>query len=109
MNITEKHSFTDVIAELQVKSLEQRMVGCGSILATHRAFEKTFARMVKAVEIWMKTYARERRHIDMTVGSTVHPCKQTFYKFNADEHEDDLCKDEQFKVGHDEEEHAIDE
>lgn len=113
IDIQQKQTFHKMFNELREKDLTHRAVGCMSILATHRAFEQVFKRLSKAVPIWMKTFARDIRHTDITLWSTNHPCNQVFYNpmhpEYAGENLDLLCKDEEFKTGKGDDEIEINE
>lgn len=89
----------ELLANLTKQDVVHRVIGCMSILAVHRAFERLFQRLALGIKIWMQTYARELQHRDMRTLSYSYVCKRVFRKFHYFGGKD-ICKDEQFVVGH---------
>lgn len=100
----------ELLANLTKEDVVDRVIGCMSILAAHRAFERLFQRLTLGIKIWMQTYARELTNRDMRTLTYAKVCKRVFHKVKFIDHArvggTDICKDEQFIVGHgDGEEH----
>merc|ERR1719277_550158 len=82
-------------------------MGCMSVLALHRAFEKMFERISTGITVWMQTFSREQQHLDIRLATYAYPCRRVFYKLaDADK---GMCKNELFKTGEGEEQHEIEE
>jgi hypothetical protein len=67
----------------------QKWPVCNQILATHRAFERTFQRLNSAIQVWMRSFARDK--IGPSIRSSWWPCKKVFYKI-WDESQQGFCK-----------------
>jgi len=93
-----------LLANLTKADVVDRVVGCMSILAAHRAFERLFQRLALGIKVWMQTYARGLNHRDMRTLTYSHVCRRVFRKVEFIDHVmvggTDICKDEQFIVGH---------
>lgn len=105
-------SLLSMLQKVKNKSLAERWPVCVSVMATHRAFERTFLRMKAAISIWMQTFARETR-FESPTGSW-YPCQKVFTKVGmvsdgSNQAAADMCKHYDFKEGHDKGEHDIDE
>merc|ERR1719277_2754411 len=82
-------------------------MGCMSVLALHRAFEKMFERISTGITVWMQTFSRDQRHLDIRLATYAYPCRRVFYKLaDADK---GMCKNELFQTGEGEEQHEIEE
>jgi hypothetical protein len=94
----------ELLANLTREDLVHRVVGCMQILAVHRAFERLFQRLTLGIKVWMQTYARELKHRDMRTLTYSNICKRVFHKVKFISKTylggKDICKDEQFLVGH---------
>eukprot|EP00929_Paragymnodinium_shiwhaense_P093114 TRINITY_DN5318_c0_g3_i1.p1 TRINITY_DN5318_c0_g3~~TRINITY_DN5318_c0_g3_i1.p1 ORF type:complete len:340 (-),score=74.18 TRINITY_DN5318_c0_g3_i1:163-1182(-) len=67
-----------LLKQITCASAVERPRLCTSLLASHRAFEKSFVRLSVAIRAYMKTFAREATH---TSGRTIpQPCRRVFYK-----------------------------
>lgn len=71
------------------ESMQERATTCISIMGLHRAFERVFIRMKTALDVYMHTFARERRH--WSTRTTQHPCRRIFRKM--EDREMGLCKE----------------
>jgi len=105
-------SLLPMLQNVKNKSLAERWPVCVSVMATHRAFERTFLRIKAAISIWMQTFARDTR-FESPTGSW-YPCQKVFNKVgvaNATSNQEapGMCKHYDFKEGHDKGEHDIDE
>jgi hypothetical protein len=94
----------ELLANLTKEDVVDRVIGCMAILAAHRAFERLFQRLTLGIKIWMQTYARELTHRDMRTLTYSKICRRVFHKVKFIDHRrwggTDICKDEQFAVGH---------
>merc|ERR1712032_1803934 len=98
----------DKFDNMAQQPMETRVVGCMSIIATQRAYERLFLRFSSALKIWVRTFGRSLRHLDMrTIWKTPYPCRRAFY--SMDDREKGFCKTNTFKVGHGEEEREFNE
>jgi len=71
------------------ESMQERATTCISIIGMHRAFERVFIRLKTALDVYMHTFAREKRHWSMR--TTQHPCRRIFRKMK--DREQGLCKE----------------
>lgn len=55
---------------------EVRAEACLSMVATHRAFERTFQKLAKSMEVWLRTWGRKR--FSANVHTSWQPCKKVF-------------------------------
>jgi len=93
---------------IKTKGMEigKKLPVCLQTLATHRAFERTFQRLNEAIQVWMRSFAREL--IGVSIRTTWWPCQKVFYKI-GDESQDGFCKSFDWKQGHGRDEIPIDE
>jgi len=97
------HTEKTSLAKVKNESIEVRSMACMQILATHRAFERTFQRINLAIKVWLQTFARE--YLFPSVRHSWWPCKKVF---NSLEHsEQGFCKHEDWAVGHKDEERSL--
>eukprot|EP00929_Paragymnodinium_shiwhaense_P093109 TRINITY_DN5318_c0_g1_i1.p1 TRINITY_DN5318_c0_g1~~TRINITY_DN5318_c0_g1_i1.p1 ORF type:complete len:621 (-),score=150.27 TRINITY_DN5318_c0_g1_i1:150-2012(-) len=66
-----------LLKQITCASAEERPKLCTSLLASHRAFEKTFMRLAVAMRAYMKTFARQERWL---TGRSFKPCRKVFAK-----------------------------
>merc|ERR1740138_1352246 len=106
--MTHSQTMLKTLDALEDKPPPDRTVGCMSLLATQRAFERIFDRMAVALKVWSRTYSREITHRDMRMLAHTQPCKRVFKKLEATSSwQEETCKDEEFKEGHGDEEQDI--
>lgn len=93
---------------IEAKDMEigKRWAPCMQTLATHRAFERTFQRFNEAIQVWMRSFARDL--VSLSVRTSWWPCQKIFYKI-WDESQDGFCKHFDWKQGHGRDEKPIDE
>jgi len=94
------------LASMKDLDIEGKWPVCMQMLATHRAFERTFQRLKQAVQVWMRSFARDLRGV--SIRNTWWPCQKVFYSIK-NESQRGFCKHEDFLVGHGKDEHTIDE
>merc|ERR1740121_1913482 len=107
MDPPHNNSMLSYLETLRGADVKDRIIGCTTILASHRAFERIFVRLSAAMKIWMHTFARDLRHRDVRTAPYSFPCRRVF--FELADHEEGFCKDEQFLMGHNEGEQPIEE
>eukprot|EP00931_Biecheleriopsis_adriatica_P003878 TRINITY_DN105634_c0_g1_i1.p1 TRINITY_DN105634_c0_g1~~TRINITY_DN105634_c0_g1_i1.p1 ORF type:complete len:531 (-),score=128.63 TRINITY_DN105634_c0_g1_i1:25-1617(-) len=92
--------------EFKDKPLPERLPICMQLMATHRAFERTFVRLKDAVRVWMQSFSRTLTKVNMR--SSWLPCKRVFFKASKFE-EKGVCKNEDWHIGHGALEHTVEE
>jgi len=102
---THQVSFLSQLHAVASKPIEDRLTVCMEMLATHRAFERTFERIHSAITVWMQSFSRDLQFSN--VRASWWPCKRVFYKI-ADS-DKGMCKHFDWLTGRGQNEHAIDE
>eukprot|EP00931_Biecheleriopsis_adriatica_P024422 TRINITY_DN15223_c0_g1_i2.p1 TRINITY_DN15223_c0_g1~~TRINITY_DN15223_c0_g1_i2.p1 ORF type:complete len:235 (-),score=47.87 TRINITY_DN15223_c0_g1_i2:42-719(-) len=103
-NHAEGISLLPRMLEVKDKPLADRLPVCMQLMATHRAFERTFERMKDAIRIWMQTFARS--FMKGSIRGSWFPCKKVFYKM-SDFEDNGMCKHKDWHIGHGKVEHAV--
>jgi len=98
-------SFLPQLQKVAKKPLEERLPVCMELMATHRAFERTFERIHGAITVWMQSFSRDIQFTN--VRASWWPCQKVFYKI-ADL-DKGMCKHSDWVTGSGQDEHAIDE
>merc|ERR1712110_847049 len=78
ITIPENTSLTPTIMNMTNASAEDRVTACIQVVVTHRAFERTFLRLEKAIHVWMRSFAREVT--GLSVRTSWKPCQKVFNK-----------------------------
>jgi hypothetical protein len=87
-------------------SIENRFRTCVYMLASHRAFERTFQRLNEAIQVWLRSFARG--FIRPSSRTSWAPCQKVFYTIE-EESQDNFCKQFDWKRGHGKDEVVINE
>jgi len=97
------HTNKTDLRSLEGKSVEVRSIACMQLLATHRAFERTFLRLRSGIQVWLQTYGRSYR--SASIRHSWWPCRKVF---NSIEHGDrGFCKHVDWAIGHHEDERSL--
>lgn len=82
-------------------TIDERFLVCYAIATTHRAFERSLARIEQSMRIWVQTFGR-RKTAGNVWGSSWKPCKDVFYALGEEEAgRDGFCMSENMQWGDD--------
>merc|ERR1712217_817570 len=88
------------IMEVANASVATRASTCIQLVATQRAFERTFLRLEKAIRVWLASFGR--KGLVPNIRASWKPCQKVFFKL--EDIDKGMCKHEDWHRGHGEDE-----
>lgn len=79
------------VKDVKEASLDRRFLTCYSIIATHRAFETSLARVAQSIQVYSQTFAR-RFTVPVFRAISWKPCQKIFEEFHPKKSPNGFCK-----------------